>query len=110
MTSTKRQLADACDVVESGGRLTDLASFYTLPSTVLGNTQHSEIKAAFQYYTVARGTPLKRLMGDALILATALGHDVFNALDLLDNSTFLEVRLAPAHCAAEVVIVNEGDA
>ncbi len=68
-----------------------MASFYTLPSSVIGVAQHSELKAAFQYYTVARATPLRQLMGDALILARDLGHDVFNALDLLDNRSFLEV-------------------
>lgn len=50
-----------------------------------------ELKAAFQYYTVATKTPLRQLMRDALVSARNLGHDVFNALDLLDNKTILEV-------------------
>lgn len=58
------------------------------------SAQHSEIKAAFQYYTVARGTPLRQLMGDALVLARDLGHDVFNALDLFDNRSVLEATLS----------------
>lgn len=51
------------------GRLTDMLSFYTLPSTVINNPQHSRLAAAFQYYTVPAATPLAQLMGDALVLA-----------------------------------------
>ncbi len=51
------------------GRLTDMLSFYTLPSTVINNPLHSKLAAAFQYYTVPGATPLIQLMGDALILA-----------------------------------------
>lgn len=75
---------------ENGGKITDIASFYTLPSSIIGNVRHRELKAAFQYYTVATATPLPQLMRDVLIAARDLGHDVFNALDLLDNKTFLE--------------------
>ena len=53
----------------AGGAITDLVSFYTLPSTVLGNDKYNTLKAAFMYYTVAAGTPLHQLMNDALILA-----------------------------------------
>ena len=51
------------------GRLTDMLSFYTLPSTVINNPLHSKLSAAFQYYTVPGATPLMQLMGDALTLA-----------------------------------------
>ena len=36
--------------------------------------------------------PIQALMTDALILAKATGHDVFNALDCLENQQFLKVR------------------
>jgi glycylpeptide N-tetradecanoyltransferase len=39
--------------------LTDLISFYTLPSSVIGNDKYDELKAAFMYYTVAMATPLQ---------------------------------------------------
>ncbi|KAK9836277.1 hypothetical protein WJX81_001521 [Elliptochloris bilobata] len=78
-------------VVEAeGGRLTDMLSFYTLPSTVINNAQHSKLAAAFQYYTVPAATPLAQLMGDALVLAHSTGHDVFNALDIFQNSEVLK--------------------
>lgn len=46
-----------------------MLSFYTLPSTIIGNPTYKTLKAAFMYYTVARETPLLQLMTDALILA-----------------------------------------
>ena len=52
------------------GKLTDMLSFYTLPSTVIGNPTYKTLKAAFMYYTVAKETPLHQLMTDALILAS----------------------------------------
>ena len=51
------------------GKLTDMFSYYTLPSTVIGNPLHSHLKAAFMYYTVSGATPLEKLMTDALITA-----------------------------------------
>ena len=51
------------------GTITDLVSYYTLPSSVLGNDKYDTLKAAFMYYTVAGATPLQQLMSDALILA-----------------------------------------
>lgn len=35
-------------------------------------------------------TPLTQLMQDALTLAAGKGYDVFNALDLMDNASFLK--------------------
>ena len=51
------------------GKVTDLASYYTLPSTIIGNPQYDTLKAAFMYYTVAARTPLQQLMQDLLVLA-----------------------------------------
>lgn len=77
-------------VVESpSGTITDLLSYYTLPSSVLGHDKYKTLKAAFMYYTVARGTPLNQLMTDALILAQHRDHDVFNALDIFENKSVL---------------------
>ncbi|TSK20190.1 Glycylpeptide N-tetradecanoyltransferase 2 [Bagarius yarrelli] len=78
-------------VVEgSGGTLTDFISFYTLPSTVMHHPLHKSLKAAYSFYNVHTQTPLIELMTDALILAKLKGFDVFNALDLMENKTFLE--------------------
>lgn len=72
------------------GTLTDFVSFYTLPSTVMNHPQHNSIKAAYSFYNVSTATPWTELMGDALVLAKNKSFDVFNALDLMENSEFLE--------------------
>ena len=59
------------------GTITDLLSYYTLPSSVLGNDKYNTLNAAFMYYTVAETTPLQQLMNDALILA----HQKYAHLD-----------------------------
>ncbi|XP_031795791.1 glycylpeptide N-tetradecanoyltransferase 2 isoform X4 [Sarcophilus harrisii] len=78
-------------VVEcSNGTLTDFLSFYTLPSTVMHHPVHKSLKAAYSFYNIHTETPLLDLMNDALIIAKLKGFDVFNALDLMENKTFLE--------------------
>ncbi|CAL8463739.1 g3273 [Coccomyxa elongata] len=81
---------DAYVVEGPDGKVTDLASYYTLPSTIIGNAQYNTLKAAFMYYTVASRTPLLQLMQDLLVMAHQKGHDVFNALDIFDNEKFLK--------------------
>ncbi len=46
-----------------------MASFYTLPSTVMHHPTHKAIKAAYSYYNVAKKTKLVDLMRSALIAA-----------------------------------------
>ena len=71
-------------------KITDMVSFYSLPSSVLGNEKHTQLRAAYCYYVFANGTKLLDLMQDALILAKTHHFDVFNALDILDNEAFLK--------------------
>ncbi|XP_044462148.1 glycylpeptide N-tetradecanoyltransferase 1-like [Mangifera indica] len=76
--------------------ITDFCSFYSLPSSILGNQAHSTLKAAYSYYNVAAKTPLLQLMNDALIVAKQRDFDVFNALDVMQNETFLkELKFGP---------------
>ncbi|KAK3821070.1 MAG: acyl-CoA N-acyltransferase, partial [Benniella sp.] len=93
--------------------ITDFFSFYSLPSTVINNPTHSTLNAAYSFYyaiqtpdetlsnitdeaerKTARDSAIKdrlvSLMQDALILARRNGFDVFNALNLMDNSLFTE--------------------
>ncbi|VDD75155.1 unnamed protein product [Mesocestoides corti] len=77
-------------VVEKDNKVTDMISFYSLPSSVMQNPRHSMLRAAYSFYNFSTATPLSLLMKEALIKAKQLGYDVFNALDLLDNSTFFE--------------------
>ena len=76
--------------------ITDFCSFYTLPSTILGNQNYSTLKAAYSYYNVATKTPVLQLMNDALIMAKQRDYDVFNALDVMQNESFLkELKFGP---------------
>jgi glycylpeptide N-tetradecanoyltransferase len=76
--------------VDKDGEVTDICSFYHLPSTVIGDLKHKTLFAAYSFYNVATTVPLTDLMKDALIIARNKGMDVFNALNLMDNDEFLE--------------------
>mmetsp|Transcript_5270 Transcript_5270/g.13190 ORF Transcript_5270/g.13190 Transcript_5270/m.13190 type:complete len:452 (-) Transcript_5270:25-1380(-) len=74
---------------EQSGKITDLMSFYSLPSTIIGNEHHKELRAAFSYYNIANTVDLKSLMEDALVVAQLNKFDVFNALDIMQNAQFM---------------------
>lgn len=76
-------------VADTDGKITDLVSFYALPSTVMHHPVHKIIKAAYSFYNVSTKTPWCDLMNDALISAKNDDFDVFNALDVMDNTKFL---------------------
>jgi len=72
------------------GEVTDVCSFYSLPSTILGNDKYNLLKAAYSYWNVATTVPLHELMYDCLILAKQHDFDVFNALNVMENDQFLK--------------------
>lgn len=65
--------------------ITDLVSFYSLPSSVLKHETHKLLNVAYAYYNVPGKHSLQDLMRDALILAKNKGYDVFNALNIHEN-------------------------
>jgi len=71
-------------VVENpdSGKITDLISFYSLPSSILNDDKYKTLRAAYSFYNVSTKTPWKELMTDALILANKAKFDVFNALNV----------------------------
>ncbi|GAB9464449.1 Glycylpeptide n-tetradecanoyltransferase 2 [Globisporangium polare] len=71
-------------------KVTDFCSFYHLPSTIIGNTKHKTLNAAYSFYNVATSVTLTELMQDALIMAKKTDFDVFNVLTLMENEQFLE--------------------
>merc|ERR1712048_675736 len=76
-------------VVENAdGDITDFASYYSLPSTVVNNKQYDKLNAAYCYYNVSKR--LTALMKDMLTVAKQQDFDVFNALDSMDNAEFLK--------------------
>mmetsp|Transcript_21354 Transcript_21354/g.60491 ORF Transcript_21354/g.60491 Transcript_21354/m.60491 type:complete len:479 (+) Transcript_21354:134-1570(+) len=72
------------------GEVTDVCSFYSLPSTILGSDKYNLLKAAYSYWNVATTVPLHELMYDALIYAKQRDFDVFNALNVMENEDFLK--------------------
>lgn len=73
--------------------ITEMVSFYNLPSTVLKNPKHTHLKAAYSFYHVNTKSTFTDLFNDALILAGKEQFDVFNALDVMENvSVFTELK------------------
>eukprot|EP00386_Alphamonas_edax_P015128 GDKI01046290.1.p2 GENE.GDKI01046290.1~~GDKI01046290.1.p2 ORF type:complete len:485 (-),score=185.54 GDKI01046290.1:241-1695(-) len=75
---------------KTGNGVTDVCSFYNLPSSILNNEKHNHLRAAYSYYNVATTCSLKDLMNDALIFARDEEFDVFNALDVMENESFFK--------------------
>lgn len=78
-------------------------SFYSLPSTIINHPKHGLLEAAYLFYYASDAAfvegsevdnnlkkRLEALVGDALIIANQAKFDVFNALTLMDNCSFLE--------------------
>ncbi|CAD7947654.1 unnamed protein product [Amoebophrya sp. A25] len=75
---------------EKPGKITDVFSFYRLPSKILGNEKYNLLSAAYSYLNVAQTVLWKDLMYEALIHARDNDFDVFNALDVMENEEFLK--------------------
>lgn len=71
-------------------KISDVMSFYSLPSSVLKHPEHKILNVAYSFYNVPGKYSATQLASDALILAKNKGYDVFNALDLMENNEFLE--------------------
>merc|ERR1711916_315653 len=56
----------------------------------LDHPKYNTLKAAYLYYYTANSVDLEELVRNALIYAKRESFDVFNALSLMDNSSFLE--------------------
>lgn len=70
--------------------ITDLTSFYSLPSTIIKHPTHKTLNAAYAYCYASFKTPLVKLVQDALVLARRNDFDVFNALELARNQEYLK--------------------
>ena len=93
-------------VADDKDKVTDFVSFYSLPSSIIGNARHKTLNAAYLFYYGCElafeqdnkkyHARLQSLVNDALIVARGLHFDVFNALTLLDNPAFLdELKFGP---------------
>eukprot|EP01089_Gocevia_fonbrunei_P002024 TRINITY_DN1199_c0_g1_i1.p1 TRINITY_DN1199_c0_g1~~TRINITY_DN1199_c0_g1_i1.p1 ORF type:complete len:460 (-),score=101.57 TRINITY_DN1199_c0_g1_i1:29-1408(-) len=89
------------------GEVTDMTSFYTLPSTILKNPKHNILNAAYSFYSVSTKTPLNQLTKDALVKATELKYDVYNCLDACDNKSFIdELKFGPGDGSLQYYLFN----
>lgn len=66
-------------------KISDMLSFYHLPSSVLKNKKHDRLNAAYSFYSVATKVELSSLVKDGLVMAKKVGFDVFNALNIMEN-------------------------
>lgn len=91
------------------GDITDLVSYYHLPSSVMKNPKYKDLNAVYSFYNVPGAHSLKDLMNDAMILATKNGADVFNALDLMENDVFLkDLKFGPGDGNLQYYLYNWG--
>jgi len=63
--------------------VTDLVSFYTLPSTIMHHPTYRTLKAAYSFYNVSTKTPWVELMQDALISARDVSYTITISILLL---------------------------
>ncbi len=87
--------------------ITDMISFYIIQSTILNNSKHSILNTAYLFYYFANKTSLTQLVNDMLIIAYKKGMDVFNCLDIHDNSQFInEVKFKKGNGELKYYLYN----
>uniref|UniRef100_A0A8C9C2B7 Glycylpeptide N-tetradecanoyltransferase n=1 Tax=Phocoena sinus TaxID=42100 RepID=A0A8C9C2B7_PHOSS len=86
----QENITDTFVVESANGEVTDEWSFYTLLSTIINHPTHKSLKAAYTFYNIHAQTPPLDLMSNALVLTNMKGFDMFNAVDLMENKTFLK--------------------
>ncbi|GLD62945.1 glycylpeptide N-tetradecanoyltransferase 2-like isoform X1 [Lates japonicus] len=86
----QENVIDTYVVEADDGSLTDVVSFYGVSFKVLNHPVHTGLRAAHLLYIASTATDLADLMEDAVVLAKSKGFDIFSALDVMDNKTFLE--------------------
>ncbi|XP_037610240.1 glycylpeptide N-tetradecanoyltransferase 1-like [Sebastes umbrosus] len=86
----KKNVIDTYVVEGDDGTLTDVVSFYSVSSRVLNHLVHTDLRAAHLLYVASTATDPVDLVEDTLVLAKSKGFDVFSALDVMDNKSFLE--------------------
>eukprot|EP00941_MAST-03F_sp_MAST-3F-sp1_P002902 g2902.t1 len=86
----RKGVIDTFVVTDASGNVTDMCSFYHLPSSIIGHDKYKTLYACYSFYNVATTMDLRSLMEDCLVLAKGEKCDVFNALDVMENREFLE--------------------
>jgi len=77
-------------ITNDAGDVTDVGSYYHLPSSVMRNPLHNKLNAAYSFYNVATSVSFKDLMNDMLILARDEEMDVYNMLNVMENEAVVK--------------------
>ncbi|XP_070708525.1 glycylpeptide N-tetradecanoyltransferase 2-like [Pempheris klunzingeri] len=86
----RENVIDTYVVEGKDGTLTDMVSFYSVSFKVLNHPVHTDLRAAHLLYAASTATDPVDLIEDTMILAKSKGFDLFSALDVMDNKSFLE--------------------
>lgn len=86
----RENVIDTYVVEGDDGTLTDVVSFYGFSFRVLNHPVHTGLRAAHLFHVASTATDHVDLMEDTLVLAKSRGFDIFSALDVMDNKSFLE--------------------
>ncbi|XP_010778819.1 glycylpeptide N-tetradecanoyltransferase 2-like isoform X1 [Notothenia coriiceps] len=86
----RENVIDTYVVQGDDGTLTDMVSFYSVSYRVLNHPVHTDLRAAHLLYVTSTTTDPVDLMKDTLVLAQTKGFDIFLALNVMDNQSFLE--------------------
>ena len=71
-------------------KVTDLISFYCLPSTILQNSNYKKLMSAYSFFNINTSCEFKDLMNCAIIMAKNNGFDVFNCLNIMENESIFK--------------------
>ncbi|CAH6421324.1 Myristoyl-CoA:protein N-myristoyltransferase [uncultured virus] len=77
-------------LIDNNDKVLDMISYYILPTKVANNKKYEFIKAAYLFYYSSINETTYRLIKDIMIIAKNKGMDVFNALDIMENSPILK--------------------
>uniref|UniRef100_UPI0037E88903 glycylpeptide N-tetradecanoyltransferase 1-like n=1 Tax=Semicossyphus pulcher TaxID=241346 RepID=UPI0037E88903 len=86
----RKNVIDTYVVEGDNGTLTGVVSFHTVSYKVLNHPVHTDLRVAVLLYAASTATDPVDLMEDTLVLAKSKGFDIFSALDVMDNKSFLE--------------------
>lgn len=79
---------------DSQGNITNFISFYSLPSTITSKKKKEGLNVAYLfYYATTDDTVLSSLIEAILYRAKLEGFDVFNCVEVMRNSSFLDELL-----------------
>jgi glycylpeptide N-tetradecanoyltransferase len=82
------------------GKVTDFTSFYSLPSSVLNNPDHSKINAAYGFYSFTQNASdmarFSALIKDALFFAKQEKFDVYNVTEVMQHKHCLKDNMFKA--------------